>query len=149
LRIAAQRGIRETDDVKSLNLIMNGWRIQGILKSGVPMVLPDVRKEMSWIATPEAEHVRSWLGVPLMYNGQAVGLLNLDKAEPDFYTQEHARQAMALARPVSAAIENARLYSTLEEHVTERTTELQAQMNQTDAILQNVADAIMFADQDR
>lgn len=149
LRIAAQRGLQETADLKTANLIMNGWRVQSILKTGMPMFIPDVRTETSWLPSPGAEHIRSWLGIPLIYNGRALGLLNLDKAELAFYTPEYARLAMAVASQISSAIENARLYSSLEERVSERTAELQAQMNQTDAILQNVADAIMFADQDR
>src|SRR5207249_786466 len=81
--------------------------------------------------------------------GRVLGLLNLDKSEPNYYTSEHVKQSMAVARQVATAIENAQLYSELEQRVNERTAEVRSQMSQTEAILQNVADSIMFADQDR
>jgi|ERR1051325_691951 GAF domain-containing protein len=48
--------------------------------------------------------IRSWLGVPLLHDGRLVGMLALDKEEPDFYTQEHQRAAMAFAEKVAAAV---------------------------------------------
>ena len=50
------------------------------------------------------EGIRSWLGVPLMHGEQLVGVLALDKAEPDFYTQLHAQTALAFAAIVGFAI---------------------------------------------
>jgi GAF domain-containing protein len=48
--------------------------------------------------------IRSWLGVPLMHQEQLLGVLALDKAEPDFYTPEHAQAAMEFASRVAATL---------------------------------------------
>lgn len=48
--------------------------------------------------------IRSWLGVPLLYRDQLLGIITLDKAEPDFYTPEHQRTAMAFASILAAAM---------------------------------------------
>jgi len=48
--------------------------------------------------------IRSWLGVPLIYNDQLLGMLALDKAEPDFYTNDHAQTALAFAALVARAL---------------------------------------------
>jgi GAF domain-containing protein len=48
--------------------------------------------------------IRSWLGVPLMHGDQLLGVLALDKAEPDFYTPEHAQAAMEYASRVAATL---------------------------------------------
>jgi len=45
--------------------------------------------------------IRSWLGVPLLYQGRLVGMLALDKEEPNFYTAEHQRAAVELAEKVA------------------------------------------------
>ena len=55
--------------------------------------------------------IRSWLGVPLLFGDRLIGMIALDKREPRFYTQEHARLAMAFAAQAAIAIENARLFS--------------------------------------
>lgn len=41
--------------------------------------------------------IRSWLGVPVASDETILGIIALDKAEPDFYTEEHRRAALAFA----------------------------------------------------
>ncbi len=53
------------------------------------------------------EGIRSWLGVPLMHEGQLVGMLALDKAEPEAYGAEHANTALLFAALVARAMWNA------------------------------------------
>lgn len=48
--------------------------------------------------------IRSWLGVPLIHEQQLMGVLALDKAEPDFYTPEHAQTALEFAALVAATL---------------------------------------------
>jgi GAF domain-containing protein len=48
--------------------------------------------------------IRSWLGVPLAHGDELVGVLALDKTEPDFYTSSHAQAALAFAPIVAAAL---------------------------------------------
>jgi signal transduction histidine kinase len=49
------------------------------------------------------EKARSWLGVPILINQQAVGLLNLVHPSPDYFTERHARLAkMVVANAVNA-----------------------------------------------
>jgi len=59
--------------------------------------------------------IRSWLGVPMLIGQRLVGMLTLDKCQPGFYTQEHARLAQAFAAQAAIAIENARLFEEIEE----------------------------------
>jgi len=54
--------------------------------------------------------VRSWLGVPLLFGDQVVGMITLDKREPAFYTEAHARLALSFAAQAAIALENARLF---------------------------------------
>ena len=51
--------------------------------------------------------IRSWLGVPLMDGDHVAGMIALDKAEPDYYTREHAQHASAFARLVAVAMRQA------------------------------------------
>jgi signal transduction histidine kinase/PAS domain-containing protein len=60
-------------------------------------------------------HARSQLGVPLVAKGRVIGTLGVVHATPGFYTERHARLAMAFAQQAAAAIENARLYEAARE----------------------------------
>ncbi|HEX2832429.1 MAG TPA: GAF domain-containing protein [Thermoanaerobaculia bacterium] len=48
--------------------------------------------------------IRSWLGVPLLHGEHLLGMLALDKAEPDSYSHEHAQMALAFAALVARAL---------------------------------------------
>ena len=61
---------------------------------------------------PQSERpIRSWLGVPLNFKGQPIGILSLDAHQTNQFTEEHARLVSAFADQVSIALENARLYT--------------------------------------
>jgi GAF domain-containing protein len=48
--------------------------------------------------------IRSWLGVPLLAGPELLGMLALDKAEADFYTDRHQQIALAYASVLAASI---------------------------------------------
>ncbi len=51
--------------------------------------------------------IRSWLGAPLLHGERLLGIIALDKAEPDFYTPQHRQHALAFASLVAAAMARA------------------------------------------
>jgi len=55
--------------------------------------------------------ISSWMGVPLLFGDRLIGMITLDKREPRFYSEAHARLAMAFAAQAAIAIENARLFA--------------------------------------
>lgn len=65
---------------------------------------------------------RSWLGVPLLFGDRVIGMIALDKKEPGFYTEEHARLALAFAAQAAIAIQNARLFQQTQRRVAELAT---------------------------
>jgi len=69
------------------------------------IVVPDTEK---YRAFRRGLHVgagiRSWLGVPLMRGDELIGMIALDKAEPDFYTDAHRDAALSFANVVAAAM---------------------------------------------
>ncbi|MET0560536.1 MAG: response regulator [Gaiellaceae bacterium] len=56
--------------------------------------------------------IRGWLCVPMIVGDRVIGVLSVDKFEPDFYTEELAELATAFAAQAAMAIENARLLET-------------------------------------
>lgn len=62
----------------------------------------------------------STIFVPLKKQGQTIGALSVQRREPNAYAEEHLRLVEAVAIQVAIAIENARLFTTLQSELTER-----------------------------
>jgi GAF domain-containing protein len=66
---------------------------------GRPVLLP---------ATEWTDRVRSYLAVPLLADGRAIGLMRIDDARPDAFDAEDRMMIVASGVVVAAAIQNAR-----------------------------------------
>jgi signal transduction histidine kinase len=87
-----------------------------------PVILTDAEIHSSWGAVaPETHWVRSSLGVALSTRGQVMGFLHLASGTPNFYNEAYARQLQAFADQAAIAIENARLYDSLQQQAAELT----------------------------
>jgi PAS domain S-box-containing protein len=53
--------------------------------------------------------IRAWLGVPLLADEKLLGMIALDKQEPDFYTEDHVRLAEAFAAQAAIVVKNTQL----------------------------------------
>ncbi len=102
--------------------------------------------QAEWNTLPFLNDMQSLLILPICSREQTRGLVYLLSGEANVYMAHHAALGLAVMRQVATALENAQLYSDMENRVEERTNELQAQRDRTETILQNVADAIMFMD---
>jgi PAS domain S-box-containing protein len=83
------------------------------------VLVPDTNDEPEWQRVPGAEHVRNWLGLPLIASGKVIGLYSVDKVQPSFFTAEHARLAQTLAARAASAIQNAQLFEQSQHYVAE------------------------------
>lgn len=119
LTIAACRGFEHPETVlgasfgpEESNLSHETMRMQRTL------VIPDVQKHPSWGHGRQdvegVKTIRSWIGAPLSVQGEGIGLLTVDKLEPDFYTPEDARKASLFAAQLAGAVYNARLYQQMQ-----------------------------------
>jgi PAS domain S-box-containing protein len=63
---------------------------------------------------------KAWIGVPLLFGDRVIGMLTVDKDDPDFYAEEHVALAEAFAAPAAVALENARLYAAARQEIDER-----------------------------
>ena len=92
-----------------------------VVRTRAPLILDDAAAAYAGFRRePHAQaRIRSWLGVPLLFGDRLLGMIALDKRESGFYTQEHARLAMAFAAQAAIAIENARLYQEAQQRLRE------------------------------
>ncbi|MEN6394624.1 MAG: GAF domain-containing protein [Anaerolineaceae bacterium] len=114
------------------------------LNSRLPWVIKDVHNDPLWVTTAINSHVNSWLGVPIMVRDQVIGLLCLDRASFEGFTEDEVALAQVFAGHASSAIENARLYEAKEERAAELEALRQASLSLTSSLeLQAVLDAIL------
>src|SRR5829696_3812442 len=83
------------------------------------VLVPDTFLEPAWQWSQGADHVRNWMGVPLVVSGKVIGLYSVDKAEPGFFQPEHVRRAETLAARAASAIQNAQLFEQSQRYVVE------------------------------
>ncbi len=101
----------DAEDLAGLVLDMRTKpHLQRIIEEGKSVVLADTRQAPGWVRIPGTEHVISWLGVPLITGGEVIGIYSIDKAEANFFTEEHMRLAESLGAQAATAIKNALLY---------------------------------------
>jgi two-component system nitrate/nitrite sensor histidine kinase NarX len=125
----AHRGPIPQEEISELRfLVQQAGAFQQVILQQTPVIIPDVRDN-----TPLAHlfrenvgdrletafaYVRSWLGVPLMIKEQVIGMLGLHHDQPNYYTSQHAKLAIAFANHTAIAVENARLYEQAQELAT-------------------------------
>ncbi len=73
-----------------------------------PVLVGDVRGDSRYICTVDA--VRTELAVPMIARGRLVGVIDLQSARLNAYTDEDSTLVQLIASRVAASIDNARLY---------------------------------------
>ena len=86
------------------------------ISSRRPIICNDVINSFKgFVQVDIVNPVRSWLGIPLVYEGMAIGLFSLDSFVPGFYTDRHTRIASNVAEHISIAVEHSRQHSLVKE----------------------------------
>ena len=120
LEIVGGRGWEDPSDVIGMCFPIPGNNPNSVvIETGAPYVLTDAPKEFAEFKKEPHSHIRSWLGVPLIFQHDVIGMLAIDHALPGFFNSNHLRMASAFANQVAIAIGNARLYSLENQRVEE------------------------------
>jgi PAS domain S-box-containing protein len=134
-------------------VIANYHNLTTMVATGEPVVVLDKATDPNWVEEEGWGWVHSYIGAPIRVTGSTVGFLNVYGTRPSQFSQADGHQLQAFADHAAAAIENAQLYRTLQDHagqleqrVRERTAELRAQFGRLEAILRSTADGILVTD---
>lgn len=83
-----------------------------LIVGNAPLAYPEA------FAKPPHDRVKSWLGVPLTYGINVLGLMAIESyAQSNFFTQEDAKVVLAFASQVAVALQNARLFEEARQQV--------------------------------
>ena len=111
LEIIGGRGWQNMQDVIGIHFPVPGDNPNStVIQTKKPYLLGDVRTQHKEFSKPPHDHIRSWLGVPLLVREKVIGLLSIDSAEEAHFTHEDVELAVTFANQVSIALENARIF---------------------------------------
>lgn len=68
--------------------------------------LLDAAEQEAW----REEWLRSYIGVPILWQQEVIGFLNIISRQPNFYKEQHVQRLQAFAAQAGLAIRNAQLY---------------------------------------
>jgi len=86
------------------------YYVRDILKKQHSILISDTDTDPDWAQRPGWEHIRCWLGIPLVAGGTVIGLCSLDKIRPDCFSLEHQRLAETLVGQAAVIVQNAWLF---------------------------------------
>jgi diguanylate cyclase (GGDEF)-like protein/PAS domain S-box-containing protein len=81
-----------------------------VIQTRQPLIISDTKNAEGWKSTAISENFRSWIGAPVIINDKVRMIFSLDKKEPGFYRQQHARQLNTFCEETALAIQNAQLF---------------------------------------
>jgi GAF domain-containing protein/DNA-binding response OmpR family regulator/nitrogen-specific signal transduction histidine kinase/HAMP domain-containing protein len=111
LIITGGRGWDNIQDVLGLAFPVAGDNPNAVVvRTRAPYIVPDTQAAHAAFRESPHNHIRSWLGIPLLFGDNLLGMIALDSVELDHYTQEHAQLALTFANQVALALQNAQLF---------------------------------------
>lgn len=120
LTVSAAAGFADNDTRLNITVaVADSALFKTMIQTGQPILVGDLRNDPRFPMLLEPEYL-SWLGIPLISKSEVIGLIALEKREPDFYSPDYVQAATAFASQAAVSLENARLF----EESTSRATEL-------------------------
>jgi PAS domain S-box-containing protein len=112
------------------------------------VAIPDTTQHPGWVRVPSAQHIRSWLGVPMVVGGKVIGAYSVDSTQPGAFTQEHVQLAESLAVQAAFAVQNARLFADAQRRAAQlealRRSSLQlTSLLDLPAVLDSIAESVL------
>ena len=84
------------------------------LRERRPVIIPDVREETGYVASPETEDVRAELVVPLWVGEELWGAIDVEEVRTHAFDDDDARLVQTVAAQVGSALRSAMLYERLD-----------------------------------
>ncbi|NWF64197.1 MAG: substrate-binding domain-containing protein [Chloroflexi bacterium] len=129
--IQAHVGMPAAADMDSFRLGFKGSHIYTIVsRKGETLMIADVNAIADWFQPDWLPRDKAWIGVPLYFKDNVIGLLLVSRADQPF-TEDEGLLVSTFASQATVALENARLYhevtginQMMERMVSERVEEL-------------------------
>jgi signal transduction histidine kinase/tetratricopeptide (TPR) repeat protein len=116
MKFAAHRGFPDDERVKDLRIIIReGDVYQQMIETHSHILVDDVTQEAGWKQVEWLPLNQSWLGIPLIAKDRVVAMISMTRREAGAFSAEDALLASTFAGQAAIALENAKLYSELNQ----------------------------------
>jgi signal transduction histidine kinase len=122
LEIVSSRGLDFNQDDIGIQFPLNEDEPSyPVLKGEVPYILyADVQVSITAFNDIPHNNIHAWMAIPLKAKGQVIGIIVLDGQQVGQFSERDAQLAVTYANQVAVALENARLFSELQDKFAER-----------------------------
>jgi GAF domain-containing protein len=93
--------------------------LRQIMENGRYFVVPNVEDYSGWQQISEAFCIRSWVGAPLIVQGEVFGIITMESLQPDVYHDEDGALLTSFATQAALALRNARIYQERQREIAE------------------------------
>lgn len=115
VRIRAAKGPRHPEDAIGQSFPASNALLRAVQRSGKAVLIQDAQLDPRFERWAGGDQIHGWLGVPLVARGQIIGYITLDSGKPCAFDENDAVLAQTFAHQAAAAIDNARLFTSLEQ----------------------------------
>jgi GAF domain-containing protein len=115
-RVFASRGLPDPERIRGFTY--RNDLSEMLRRSRAPIALADVSADDRFTKAEATPVIRSWAGVPLLVEGDVIGLLSLDRHAVAAFDEEDLHRAKAVAFSAAAAIRKAQLLDKLRRYAT-------------------------------
>ncbi len=123
------------------------WERICTTKSAV--MVSDTQLDDQWNTYFGMTWIRSYLGSPLIYNDQIIGIINLISDQANAFQEDMVKTLQAFAAPAAVAIQNARLYENEQQNrkiaeILSAASVALAQTLDTQMVMETILDYVQF-----
>ncbi len=111
LRAVAGRGFPYPGRVLGRTVSFEDYFFAKVSREGQSILLLDAQQDPYFNKWGDAEHVRGWMCVPLLWRQEVLGFLTIDSREVGAYSENELQLAEVFANQAALAIQNSRLFS--------------------------------------
>ncbi len=115
-RIMTGRGFE--DDAAVVGLTFQDEISEMLRESTAPIAIDDIAEDLRFERIAGTPNIRSWAGIPLLVEGDVIGLLCLDRHQVVPFDEDELHRAKAVAFSAAAAIRKAQLHEKVRRYAT-------------------------------
>lgn len=121
-----------------------------VFETGEPLMIPDTSRSDLWRPDVGRPGIASWLGFPIVFQGESFGVLSIDRNQPGAFSEAEIQIVKAFADQAAIGLASARLYQAVTQRAMENERLREFNENlirsvETGILLEGADDSIQYA----
>ncbi|MCK4543508.1 MAG: GAF domain-containing protein [Spirochaetales bacterium] len=95
-------------------------RAPSLINDKLISIIPDTSRDPNWVHFPEIAYIKSFMAIPIIWQGNVIGLLNLDSDRKETFTRKDVVKLQPLADAAAAALQHSLLFERANQEISDR-----------------------------